>query len=176
MAKPQMKPDNQLETLARTIAKVTENRPPTVMRSASGRSACAGALVALVLFAAGNSVAEPDWRSYFSPEAGFRVDVPDDVAHDVSSTWSILGNVQMDRYAIRLPSARLDLERHEIPRLAPFLLSADFVLDLARNNLLEDIGAELISEASTTRRGYVGRRLVMRRKGLASDEETQLQC
>jgi len=131
-------------------------------------------VVMLLASSADSSADELEWRSFHSPEASFRVDVPSEVTHDLDEHWSIAGKVTAHRYAIRHPGARLDVERHVIPRVATAFLSANRLLDLARDGLVKDLGVEPDAEEEIALQGYPGRRLLYQRPDVPGPEESRL--
>ena len=106
---------------------------------------------------------ELQWRSYHSPEVGFRVEVPGEMVHDVDEHWTIAGRVSQHRYASRHLGTRLDVERHMMPRTATLFVSTSGLLRMARDGLMEDLGFEPDVEEEIALGGYPGLRFVFRR-------------
>jgi hypothetical protein len=103
---------------------------------------------------------------------GFEVEIPWEARYEYAEQMTLLGTVSQHAYAVRHPETRFDIERHDLPRLATFLLSAERILDRTRDSLLEEHRVALRSEDSISLQGYPGRRLFYLREG--RPEETRL--
>jgi len=126
----------------------------------------AGPLLALLLFSAvtGEALGEaPDWQT-FRPEAGgFEVEMHGDPQHRRREERTLVGRVVHEYYWVERSGAKLDIERHDLPRLATVFLSTERLLDRVRDDLLEDVGAEATFEEAISLQGYPGRRVVYER-------------
>jgi len=96
------------------------------------------------------------WQEYSSDAGRFRVLLPElpRVSHSMGS--SIGGPVPGARYAVQIGDTRLQLEHHDMPRLATLVLSPQSLLSRAADGLLEDEQAREIERAPIEWQGYPG--------------------
>ena len=106
---------------------------------------------------------ETSWQRFRSEEAGFEIELPSEPSHEFSRRWTIAGRLSHHHYSVRHPRANFDIERIEMPAVAVYFLSADSLLDRARDDLMADLDGLLDDEERLEIRAFPARRLYFRR-------------
>jgi hypothetical protein len=131
------------------------------------------AFVIFALILATSAVAsEPEWRLFRAK--GFEVEFHGEPEEKIRDETSMLGHVLHHYYWVDRAGAKLDVERHDLPKMASFFLSTNMLLDRIRNDLMKDLGTEMTSEEDISLQGYPGRRVrYSRGEPIPSPEETR---
>lgn len=134
-----------------------------------------GRALAAVTLAMGPAHAdEPEWRTFRVEGGGFEVEIHGAPEHLRRREGTLLGRVTHDYYWVDRAGARLEIERHELPSLAPTFLSDEALLDRAQAGLIEQVGVAPTIEEPLELQGYPGRRVVYYRgEPEPSPEETR---
>lgn len=115
------------------------------------------------------------WRLFRPDGAGFEVELPGPPEHRQNDERSLLGRVKHEYYWVERAGAKLDIERHELPRLATRILSNDRLLDRIQADLMQDLGTEPTLEQRVELQGFPGRRVLYARGDpVPLPEETRL--
>jgi hypothetical protein len=118
---------------------------------------------------------EPDWQLLRPEMGGFQVAMHGEPQYRRHEERTLAGRVVHEYYWVEHSGAKLDVERHELPRLATVFFSTDRLLDRVRDDLLEDVGAEATLEETISLQGYPGRRVVYERgEPVSSPEESRI--
>jgi hypothetical protein len=100
-------------------------------------------------------------RFSYRPEAGrFSVDFPAEspsVRELSESKFSITDNDV--RHAVFAEGAEFAVEIHDIPRVAEFLLSSDYILERSMKGMFEDIGARKVDSVDVSVQGQPARKV-----------------
>jgi len=106
---------------------------------------------------------ESRWQLFRPVDGGFEVEFLGEPEHRFREEGSILGRVLHRHYWVDRAGARLDVERHDLPRIATFLFSTNRLLDRVRHDLMKDLGTDIESEEGISLQGYPGRRVLYSR-------------
>lgn len=119
----------------------------------------AAAIVGALALLAGSAPAQGDWVALRPEGAGFTARFPavPATSQDVQRTFA--GPVRSVEYGWIGDALDLRVERHELPALAEWLLSAETLLDRAEADLLEEERGERVAGRSLRHRGRPAREL-----------------
>lgn len=105
------------------------------------------------------------WRELYSPEAGFRAEVPAAPEFRYGEKRTFAGKLRHYRYTVEHPAAHFDLERFDLPAVAVLLLSSRRLLERAKEGYVEDLEITLDRTEEIEFQGHPGLRLLFRRRG-----------
>jgi hypothetical protein len=134
------------------------------------------AALALLVAPVGVAYAEdPEWRVFRPDGGGFEVEMHGEPQHRRDEGRSLLGRVVHEYYWVERAGAKLDVERHQLPRLATVFLSTEGLLDRIQADLMKDLDTEPTHAEEISLQGHPGRRVVYARgEPVPSPEETRL--
>jgi len=99
-------------------------------------------------------------RFAYRSEAGrFSIDLPEQsplVRELTGSRFSVTDNDAL--YTVFAEGAEFEVEIHDIPRVAEFLLTSHYILERSAKGMLEDIGAREVDSAEISIQGAAGAR------------------
>lgn len=117
---------------------------------------------------------EMSWQLFRSEEAGFEIELPSEPDYQFSRRWTIAGRLSHHHYSVRHPRANFDIERIEMPAVAIYFLSAESLLDRARDDLMADFDGLLDDEERLEIRAFPARHLRFRRPDVHPHPEESL--
>jgi hypothetical protein len=114
---------------------------------------------------------DPVWREFHSRSAGFRAEVPAEPRLQYDEEMTLAGKVVHRHYIIEHPDARFDLERHDLPSVAVFLLSSKRLLERSKDQYVERLDLIVDSAEAIEVQGHPGLRLRFRHRAAGSVQE-----
>jgi hypothetical protein len=94
------------------------------------------------------------WHAYESAPGRFRLLLPEAPRVTYSSEPTIVGPIHQARYALEVGTTRMQVEHHDLPRLATLILSSRAILGRAADGLVEDERARELERAELAWQGH----------------------
>jgi len=113
------------------------------------------ALLWLMMLASAPSRAEQP-EAFVSPEGRFAAAFPAEPVRERTARETWAGRMEEGSFDVTAAGVRLRVEYHDVPKLAAAMLPPHLVLDLARQGVLEDMGASRASSEPISLHGHPG--------------------
>ncbi|MCC6639725.1 MAG: hypothetical protein IT386_01025 [Deltaproteobacteria bacterium] len=94
--------------------------------------------------------------AFVSPEGRFAAVFPAEPMHERSGRDTWAGRVEEGSFDLTRDGLRLRVEYHDVPRMAVAILPPSLVLDLAKQGVLDDMGASGASAEPISLHGHPG--------------------
>jgi len=120
----------------------------------------------VILLLGAPAAADPEtWRPFSPPGGGFRIELPGEPVRESEDRFTPGGSVRETKWWLAVPGAELSVETHDLPALATWMMSADALLDRARDGVIADDGGEALASSDVLVQGAPARSFTWRYPG-----------